>query len=331
MTEVKSMQKKGLLALLFILLLPGLVYAADRRVRKSRLVIMTLNAEFLWDGQSPEEGQVDFAWKGDRQAAEAHMREISEVIRDHNPDVVNLVEVENLDALKTLNRKFLKGMRYRAYLVNGTDSFTGQDVGLLTRIDPDEMDRYREKGESGSTQKSVSKNYFAKLTVNGAKIALVGLHFLARPSDESRKEQREAQADAMRDLAVSLAAEGYAVVMLGDYNDYDGNPCCRDHISSTPITEVLAWAKEMDPDTLLDDLVNAAQYAAQDGRYTAFWDKDGGNDVDFPEELTSIDHVLLSPALAVKVRSVEFPHDYDPREVTDHFPVVVHLQLEGRR
>ena len=66
---------------------------------------MTFNAEFLWDGVEPEEGQVNFAWKGSKDESEERMSEIAQVIIQSNPDIINLVEVEGLTALKTLNDK----------------------------------------------------------------------------------------------------------------------------------------------------------------------------------------------------------------------------------
>jgi hypothetical protein len=35
----------------------------------------------------------------------------------------------------------------------------------------------------------------------------------------------------------------------------------------------------------------------------------------------------LSKGLAAKVSTVDIPHDHDPRFVSDHFPVVVHLRM----
>ena len=60
----------------------------DTRPDPSRLVVMTFNAEFLWDGVEPEEGQVDFAWKHSPSEADDHMRAIAEVIIRNNPDIV---------------------------------------------------------------------------------------------------------------------------------------------------------------------------------------------------------------------------------------------------
>ena len=52
------------------------VTADDRRTDPSQLTIMSLNAEFLWDGLDPEEGnpQVQFPWKGVPDEALEHMR-----------------------------------------------------------------------------------------------------------------------------------------------------------------------------------------------------------------------------------------------------------------
>jgi len=43
----------------------------------------------------------------------------------HNSGIINLIEVENLRALGTLNTKFLAGRGYVAYLVNETGTATG--------------------------------------------------------------------------------------------------------------------------------------------------------------------------------------------------------------
>lgn len=205
------------------------VLAEDRRTDPSRLVVMTLNAEFLWDGHEPEEGQVSFLWRGAPDEADEHLEEIADIIVAHDPDIVNLCEVENLETLQRLNNEFLAGMGYAAYLDKGRDTYTGQDVGLLTRIDPEGGSIVHDErtGRSGTTTKSVSKNYVAKFDVGGRKIGLVALHFLARPASEDRRPSRQAQADAVRKMAVDLGNGGYDVIVLGDFNDYDGAPDCR--------------------------------------------------------------------------------------------------------
>jgi len=223
----------------------------------------------------------------------------------------------------------LSGRGYKPYLINGTDTFTGQDIALLTRIDPDSgaIERTDQAGTSGGVSKAVSKNYFAKLTVDGRKIALIGLHFLARPLDESRRLEREAQADAIRSLGLQLRGQGHQLVIWGDFNDFDGASDSRDHIDSSPISNVLKMLREMSTASTEDDLVNAASFVPKASRFTSHFDQNGNNSVDPPNELTSIDHILLSKELAEKVDVVQIPHNFNPVEVTDHFPIVVRIKL----
>jgi endonuclease/exonuclease/phosphatase family metal-dependent hydrolase len=255
------------------------------------------------------------------------MEELAQLIKASNPDIVNLVEVENLAALSLLNDTFLAGYGYQPSFVAGTDTFTGQDVCILSRIDPEEFGRDDRSGTSGSTTKSVSKNYFAKFDIGGKNIALVGLHFLARPTDSSRRDARQAQAAVIKRKAHELASEGYSVIVLGDFNDYDGASDSSDHISSTPITYVLSTIREMDPFTDADDLVSVASALPKSSRFTALSDKDEDGQTDEPGELTSIDHVLVSPNLATCMTSVIINQGFNPHDVSDHFPITSQFDL----
>ena len=253
--------KKILFSLFILLISLGLCQAEDTRTDKTRLRIMTLNAEFMWGGVDPEEGQVNFSWKNSKTEAEEHMERIAEIISRHNPDIVSLVEIENKEALDTLNSKFLQGMGYTAYFAKGRDTYTGQDMGLLTRIDPENNKKEYDSrnGSAGDVKKSVSKNYTATFSINNEKIALIGLHFLSGPNRSDRKSGREAQADAIRLMAVEKSNMGYEIIVLGDFNDYDGDSCCLDRKNSRPVTAVLENIKAMNPSSESDNLTNAAE------------------------------------------------------------------------
>jgi len=224
------------------------------------------------------------------------MAQVAKVIRQHDPDIINLDEVEGLAALKHFNQRHLTGLGYKAYLVKGRDTYTGQDVGLLTRIDPDEkLWREDRQGVSGPVRKSASKNYTAKFTIHGERIALIGVHFLSRPTDQRRRHDRQAQADAILTRAKELDAEGFHVIIAGDINDYDG-----------------------------------AQFVPKKQRFTCHWDKNNNGRIDNRGELTSIDHVLLAPELAARVVKVTIPNQYNPAGISDHYPVVVTLRTPTR-
>jgi predicted nucleic acid-binding Zn-ribbon protein len=179
--------KKLLLPILFLALLSIPCPAEDRRPDRTVLTIMTLNGEFLWDGVAPEVGSADFPWKHSRTEAEEHMRQVAEIIIRSDPDVINLVEVENIAALRAFNDTFLAGRGYRPYLDQGRDSAAGQDVALLTRIDPENNSvKHDERlGHSGAVSKSVSKNYVARFT--GCDIQRAGSSHINPTSFHPRK------------------------------------------------------------------------------------------------------------------------------------------------
>ncbi len=114
----------------------------DRRTNTSNFRLVQFNAEWLFvDGADSCPGTT-CPWK-DSTAANKHLSTIAKVISDLNPDVINLCEVESCNELTLLTQdSALSGRGYKPYMVKGTDSATGQDVGLLTKIDP-LIDLYR--------------------------------------------------------------------------------------------------------------------------------------------------------------------------------------------
>jgi endonuclease/exonuclease/phosphatase family metal-dependent hydrolase len=298
---------------------PPPVYAAEG-VR-----IATFNGEFLFDGTG-DEGGADFPWKGDTAAARAHMVAVAAAVRLLDADVVVLPETEHLGVLEAMVAGPLDGLGYTPYLVDGRDTFTGQDVGLLSRVPVEEVGRTDDRAEVGLTDETygVSKNLWARLTLGGVPTTLVGVHFLAQPDNPERKDRREAQAEVVRRLVEQEQAAGRAVVVLGDLNDFD--EATPDRNASRPITDVLARIKRAGPGPE-DDLTNVLAEVPQRQRFTSFYDRDDDDEIE-PGELSAIDHVLLSPALYRRVREVRYVHAHDPRLVSDHFPVVVTLGAE---
>ena len=321
-----SLFVRAAIAAAAILLACRLTSAEDRRKVPARLRVMTFNTKFMWDGQNPEEGDVAFAWKHSPTLAARHMADLARVIKLADADLVHLVEVENLDAVKLLNDKFLEGLSYKPYFVQGTDTATGQDVALLARVDPErgKIDRDDGEGRSGAITKGVSKNYYARFSIRGHQLALIGLHFLSRPTDDERRNPRQAQADLIGRRAEQLASEGREVIVLGDFNDYDGD--VPDVVGSRPITNVLWRVKRMNADDPNDDLLNVAALLPQRQRFTAFYDKNDDNRP-APGEHTSIDHILVSPGLGKFVKKAVILQVFNPLQVSDHYPVMVQLEL----
>jgi hypothetical protein len=166
--------------------------------------LVHFNAEWLYiDGYDDCPGD-GCPWKNDKEAQQ-HLQDIASVLSDLNADFINLAEVESCDELMDLlETDSMKDMGYLPYMVQGKDSSTGQDVGMITRVDPQEdLTRTENRVEyplSSSECNSsytgtygVSKHYITTMKVSDVPIAIISCHLLAFPDDENRCVQREAQ------------------------------------------------------------------------------------------------------------------------------------------
>ena len=285
--------------------------------------VATFNGEFLFDGLG-DEGEATFDWKGDPAKARAHRDDVGAVVRSLDADLVLMPETENLETLQMLIAESLEGMGYEAVLIDGRDSFTGQDVGLLSRFPIEDAGRVDTRLPVGISDQTygVSKNLWVRVTMpDGTPVTVVGVHFLARPDAVDRRDRRETQAEVIRQFIEGEQAQGREIIALGDFNDIDD--AVLDRRGSIPITNVLATIKRAGPSPD-DDLVNVLGDVAQAERFTSFYDRNRNGQFE-QGEFSAIDHVLLSPELYRRVLEVRFVHSFDPRDVSDHFPIVVTL------
>ena len=116
--------------------------SADRRTSKNTLRIVQYNVEWLFidhysQSDCPGNG---CTWKNQTEAT-THLAQVSSIIKSLNPDIINFCELEGCDELNLVIDN-LKDATYKPYLRKGDDSATGQNVGMLTRIDPI-VDLYR--------------------------------------------------------------------------------------------------------------------------------------------------------------------------------------------
>jgi len=279
------------------------------------------------------------SWKNLAEA-EYHMERVANELRIIDADIISFEEVQDCNVLTKLN-SLLIGLNYLPYLVTGTDTATGQNVGILTRIDPYVTLRRTAlrvnypiagsqcgyKGSAGDS--AVSKHYITSFRIAGlpSPLSLIGMHFLAYPDDVSRCVQREAQASVIQSLIATELQEGRSVIALGDLNDFDD--VVHDQANSKPISQVLRLLKDPLPNVAGEELTSAAEYVSQPDRYTIWWDQNGNCRID-PKELTSLDHLLFSSDLSLYVERVSFEHSYPAVCNTfesDHWPVVLHLSI----
>lgn len=288
----------------------------------------TFNVEFLFDGLPPE-GEANFPWKNDPVAARAHRDRIAAVIRSLDADFVMLQEVEHIGVLESMINESLPDMGYTPVWVEGADTFTRQDVALLSRFPIEAFGRTEERVPVGGTSDTygVSKNLWVRISIEDRPLTLIGVHFLAQPDNLERASRREAQAEVIRNLVDTEQAEGRLVVVLGDFNDFD--PHIPDVKGSQPIARTLPIVQGAGrPQEEL--LHNVMRFVPQEVRYTNFWDRNR-NQVADPGELSAIDHVLMPGELINAIVEVRYVHAFAPGAVSDHWPILVTINPERIR
>jgi exonuclease III len=294
-------------------------------------------------------------------ARRRHVERVAAVLETLAPDIVVLPEVvsrESVDALAELLRA--KGLHgYRGWHVEGSDAFTGFDVAILSRIDPDEIDGRRirilvpEKRKKGAAPAAAAaddwlreayavrsaaggdeqeeavlqRHALAMFTICGRKLGVLGLHLKSNPSDPDANAQRTAETRIARDIIRrEIVARGYLPIVLGDLNDYDPDVTMADGVRTTQTT-VIRDLKNYDPDRPGPELVNAAGLMPRVAdRYTSHWDFNENGAADGDDVFTMIDHILLPQELEPAVTRAFICHASD-LETSDHFPVVVDLDL----
>lgn len=312
----------------------------DRRTNKNTLRIVQYNTEWLFldyyaSSDCPGNG---CTWKNNSEA-ETHLSYISKIISVLNPDIINICEIEGCDELNMLKTSITD--EYLPYLIKGTDTSTGQNVGLLTKIDP-VVNLYRSdiretypiygskcgySGTPGTT--GVSKHYITEYLINKINIVMIGAHLLAFPTDPMRCAEREAQALVLQQIVMEYTKKKYEVILLGDFNDYDNE--ITDSNNDLPTSQVLdiLKGKDIKTNSYFYKLNNIASKISKPDRYTEWYDANS-DCKSTSNEFSMIDHILVTDNLLNKVSNAFIYHDYEEFCNTynsDHYPVVIDIRL----
>eukprot|EP00756_Hemistasia_phaeocysticola_P065368 Hpha_TRINITY_DN8504_c0_g1::TRINITY_DN8504_c0_g1_i1::g.146632::m.146632 len=277
----------------------------DRRSQNARdaVTIAVYNVYWLFDGVNDPN---PVPWDNAGLAAD-HIKKVAAMMAHVNADIWILTEVEDCDVLSTLRNEMGEvGKEYEYYLVQGTDTFTGQDVALFTRIDPvvplersDERTEYpmagTQCGGSSTGTYGVSKHFVTEIQIApDLRIAVAGLHFLAIPDDADRCRRREAQAETLRKaIAQRVAGRGdiAGVVVGGDFNDF--SPSFADAGGRLAVSRAVEILKNAGTPALKEQsgrVGKTERYSYGTGRGSL------------------LDHLLLSPSLDAMVTSATMHH-----------------------
>ena len=317
---------------------PNVISHNDRRPNKNTLRIMQYNVEWLFiDPYSGCPGN-DCTWKNQTEA-ETHMSYVADAIKSLNPDIVNMCEVEGCDELNQLINK-LDDSSYLPYLKKGTDTGTGQNVGMITRIDPS-ISLYRTETKmnypienskcgyypSSSESTGVSKHYITEFVIGNMDVAFISAHLIAIPTEPSRCSQREAQALILQNIIYGYIQKNYEIIMIGDFNDYDGETL--DVNNNKPLSSVLEILKGYSGTYAGKyTLQSVAENIVQNERYSDWWDSDNNCNTASSKDYSMIDHVLVTESINKNIINTFIYHGYPEycgKYDSDHYPVVIDL------
>ena len=225
----------------------------DRRASHYKLSVATYNTYWLFLDPDHSEGTIECPGQGsscpwqNESIAYEHAHYIASEIDYVSADFIGMQEVEDCWTLGQVQSfmDYDTSSEYERYLILGKDTYTGENVGLFTRIDPISFTRTNEYADypvesstcgqgnkyTGST--SVSKNFIARFNIerlpgSSSYLTLIVVHFLsgANTNDENCVK-REAQATVISWAVEEAVNRGDHIIVMGDFNGvYNYNVQC---------------------------------------------------------------------------------------------------------
>lgn len=205
------------------------------------------------------------------------------------PDVVCVQEVESLIALREFNDRFLGGRYKQALLVDSRD-LRQIDVGILSQLPIDSVrshvddrrgSQYVFSRDCLEVRVQAAPGVPVTLFINHLKSKLVtgktaqAVASATTRSNAKRKLQADTVAGMLKERFPGAAFDTALFAVLGDFNDMPGSATLRTLCQESGLVDAIATLPEAE-------------------RWTHYW-KDRNS-------VSQLDHLLLSPALAAKLK-----------------------------
>jgi endonuclease/exonuclease/phosphatase family metal-dependent hydrolase len=287
----------------------GSLAPAVRQLSRSgggTFTVAEYNVENLFDGQTVK-------LKGELVAKpDAAKRAVAKSLRDLNPDVVGLVEVESLPTLKKFRDDYLADMGYtNVVLIEGNDT-RGIDVAVMSRFPIVGTRSHKDitfpvAGKAAPEKLSRDLLQTSIQLPSGYRFEFFVTHLKAITTDPKANAKREAEAQTVHSILakVEKAAPNGNYAVVGDFNDLPNSPYLKPLLAPSPDLKLFDALSEL-----------------------------GAKAFSFhPEEYRGrIDYILLSEGMKREYvsRSAKILDNETARSASDHLPTAVSFSDKDR-
>ena len=201
------------------------------------LVVLELNTEFLWDDVEPHEGRVvgSQSYPAPTKAQySSELKYFKGVIEKSEADLVGLVEIENCKIAKDLAETL--GRPWKPACLKGRDSYTGQDVAILTKLQivkntMNDHSRYYGPRMSTGSKKGVRPSKVLSVLLEDSKgesYLVTNAHLVSRRGDNDLKRLYQATAITRAVIDFKLKLKPDHLIVMGDFNTYPNKPAINE-------------------------------------------------------------------------------------------------------
>lgn len=318
--------------------------------------IAALNVENLFDDEDDPAIKEDILKTADFQRK---IKKISMAIRVvmQTPDVVGIIEVENLATLKKLADRInadaeasgKTNPKYEAYLVDGNDG-RGIDSGFLVKSTRVKVLETKQYGKDDKYQNPVNKNeiflndrppFLLRASINNVEFTVVANHLKSFNGYNDEKDapnvrmKKKLQSEFLAKLVAERlkANPNEKIALVGDFNAYQFNDGITDLIGTIKGTPAAKNAVFNPSEDLLNpDMIDLVDLIKTNQRYSYSFD---GN-------AQTIDHVIINENLRKHIAGFgyarinsDFPEIYRNDEnrlerFSDHDAPVAFFNFESK-
>ncbi len=186
------------------------------------LSIMEINTEFLWDNKTPHEGRL--AGKNFRIPSHtSYMNELQfykTLIEQYDADLVGLIEIEGCHVAFDLATTL--GSEWDIACKTGRDSYTGQDVALLTRLPviSKSITNHSKSYYNLNGMRSRPSKVLTTIVGSGNNTYSVTVaHLISKRGNNDAKRLAQAQAIARTVKSHAKVFNPKHIIVMGDLND----------------------------------------------------------------------------------------------------------------